>query len=47
MPSIRSLTFKHHTHVIALILLLNEIMPTYSHYAVKRLIYIIIVTLSS
>jgi hypothetical protein len=42
MPFIKSLVFKHYTYVIILILLLGEIMPTYSCYAVKGLVYIII-----
>jgi hypothetical protein len=47
MPSIRSLTFKHCTYIIVLILLLGEIMPTYSYYTVKGLIYITITALFS
>jgi hypothetical protein len=50
MPLIRSLVFKylaHHSKLIAVILLLNEIMPTYSHYIEKGLVYITIITLFS
>jgi hypothetical protein len=47
MPSIRSLVFKHlayHSKLIAVILLFNEVMPSYSHYKEKGLVYIIIIT---
>jgi hypothetical protein len=50
MPLVRSLVFKHLAYyfkLIAVILLLSEIMPTYSCYMEKGLIYIIIITLSS
>ena len=50
MPLIRSLAFKrltYHFKLIAVILLLNKIMPTYSHYMEKGLIYIAIIILSS
>ena len=43
MPFIRSLTSKHRVHVIAVILLLSEIMPSYSYYKEKKLVYIIII----
>jgi hypothetical protein len=43
MPFIRSLVSKCYVHVITLILLFIEIMPTYSRYTVKELIYIIII----
>jgi uncharacterized membrane protein YjdF len=43
MPFIRSLVFKYYAYVVTLILLLSEIMPTYSRYTVKRLVYIIII----
>jgi hypothetical protein len=42
MPPIRSLVFKHCTYIVALILLLSEIMPTYLRYVEKKLVYIII-----
>jgi hypothetical protein len=44
MPLIRSLIFKCYAYLIALILLLGEIMLTYSYYAEKGLVYIIIIT---
>jgi hypothetical protein len=47
MPPIKSLASKYYTYVVALILLLGEIMPTYSRYAIKGLIYIAITALSS
>jgi hypothetical protein len=47
MPFIRSLVSKCHAYIVALILLLNKIMPTYSRYAVKGLVCVIIITLSS
>ena len=43
MPFIRSLASKRRTYVIAIILLLSKIMPTYSCYMLKGLIYIIII----
>ena len=43
MPLIRSLASKRYTHVVAIILLLNKIMPTYSRCVLKGLIYIIII----
>jgi hypothetical protein len=50
MPPVRSLVFKrlaHHSKLIAVILLFSEIMPTYSRYAEKGLVYITITALSS
>ena len=47
MPLIRSLASEHHASVISVILLLSEIMPLYSRCAEKKLVYIIIITLSS
>ena len=47
MHFIRSLVFKCHTYLVALILLLGVIMPIYSHYAEKKLVYIIIIAFSS
>ena len=47
MPPIRSLVSKHHTHTVTVIFLLGEIMPSYSYYKEKKLVYIIIITLSS
>jgi hypothetical protein len=42
MPFIRSLASKRYAYIVILILLLSEIMPTYSHYVVKGLVYITI-----
>jgi hypothetical protein len=50
MPSVRSLAFKYlacHSKLIAVILLLNKIMPSYSRYTEKGLVYIIIAALFS
>ena len=50
MPFIRSLVSKHLTYyfkLVAVILLLGKIMPTYSRYTEKGLVYIIIITLFS
>ena len=43
MPPIRSLASKRRTYTVAVILLLGEIIPSYSHYKEKKLIYIIII----
>ena len=43
MPSIRSSASKRCTRVVAIILLLDEIMPTYSYCVLKGLVYIIII----
>ena len=48
MPPIRSLAFKRLAYcfkLVAVILLLNKIMPTYSYYAEKGLVYIAIIAL--
>jgi hypothetical protein len=45
MPSVRSLIFKYlayHSKLIAIILSLSKIMPFYSYYTEKGLVYIII-----
>ena len=47
MPFIRSLVSKCCACVISTILLLGEIMPIYSYYAEKKLVYIIIIAFSS
>ena len=50
MPSIRSLVSKHAAYyfkLVAMILLLGEIMPIYSYYTEKGLVYIIIIALFS
>ena len=43
MPFIRSLASKRRAHAVAVILLLSEIMPIYSHYTKKKLVYVIII----
>ena len=43
MPFIRSLASKRRACVVTVILLLGEIMPTYSRYILKGLVYIIII----
>ena len=46
MPFIRSLVFKRtacYFKLVAIILLLSKIMPTYSYYAEKGLVYITII----
>jgi hypothetical protein len=50
MPFIRSLVSKclaHYSKLVVVILLLSEIMPAYSYYTKKGLVYIIITALSS
>ena len=47
MPPIRSLASKRRAYIVAVILLLGEIMPIYSHYAKKKLVYVVIITLFS
>jgi hypothetical protein len=47
MPPVRFLVFKHCAYIVALILLLSEIMPTYWRYTEKGLVYIIIIALFS
>ena len=43
MPPIRSLVSKRRARVIAVILLLGEIMPFYSHCDEKKLVCVIII----
>ena len=43
MPFIRSSASKRRTYIIAVILSLSEIMPTYSRYMSKGLVYIAII----
>ena len=43
MPFIRSLAFKRRTYVIAVILSLSEIIPTYFCCVLKGLVYIAII----
>ena len=47
MPSVRSLASKRHAYIVAVIFLLSEIMPTYSRYVLKGLVYIVIIALFS
>jgi hypothetical protein len=50
MPPIRFLAFKYLAYyfkLVAIILLLGEIMPSYSRYIEKGLVYIIIIALFS
>ena len=44
MLFIRSLASKRHAYIVLVILLLGEIMPTYSRCIEKKLVYIIIIT---
>ena len=43
MPPIRSLAFKHRIYTVTVILLLGKIIPSYSCYKEKKLVYIIII----
>ena len=43
MPFIRSLVSEYYAYIIAVILLLSKIMPIYSYYTKKKLVYIIII----
>ena len=45
MPFIRSLASKRRAYIIAVILLLSKIMPTYSRCMLKGLVYITIIAL--
>ena len=45
MPSVKFLVFKRRARVVAIIFLLGEIIPTYSYYMLKGLVYIIIIAL--
>ena len=50
MPPIRSLAFKYLAYyfkLVAIIFLLSEIIPAYSYYKEKGLVYIIIIAFSS
>jgi hypothetical protein len=50
MPPVRSLISKclaHRSKLVAVILLFSEIMPSYSHYIEKGLVYIAITALFS
>ena len=43
MPFVRFLVFKRHICIIAVILLLSKIMPTYSCYMLKELVCVVII----
>ena len=47
MPPIRSLASERCAYIVAVIFLLGEIMPSYSYYKEKKLVYITIVALFS
>ena len=47
MPFIRSLVSERRIYIITVILLLGKIMPIYSHYTKKKLVYVIITALFS
>ena len=47
MPSIKSSASNRYAHIISIILLLGEIMPLYSRYMEKKLVYIAIIASSS
>ena len=47
MPPIRSLASAYYTKLVAVILLLSKIIPSYSCYKEKKLVYIIIIAHSS
>ena len=47
MPPIRSLASECYIYTVTLILLLGVIMPIYSYYTEKKLVYVIIITLFS
>ena len=47
MPLIRFLASKRRAYTVAIILLLGEVMPSYSYYKEKKLVYIIIIAFFS
>ena len=47
MPPIKSLAFKRRAKLVSTIILLGEIMPSYSYCIKRRLLYIIIAAPSS
>ena len=47
MPFIRSSVSKRRAHVVEIIILLGEIMPSYSYYIKKGLVYIAIMALAN
>ena len=44
MPYIKSLISERRTYIVLLILSLSVIMPIYSYYTKKKLVYITIIT---
>ena len=47
MPLIRSTASKRRVYIVKTIVLFGKIMPSYSRYIEKKLLYIVIATLSS
>ena len=47
MSFIRSLISKRRAHIVAVILLLGKMMPSYSRYKEKKLVYITIIAFFS
>ena len=47
MPPVRSSVFKYYAYTVAVIFLFSKIMPSYSYYNEKKLVYITIITPSS
>ena len=47
MLSVRFIVFKRYTYLIKIIVLFSKIMPFYSRYIKKKLLYIAITALSS
>ena len=47
MPPVRFLVSTCHAKLVAVVLSLSKIMPSYSYYKEKKLVYIIIVSLSN
>ena len=45
MPLIRFLVSRRYAYIVAIILLFSKIMPTYSRYVLKGLVYIAIIAL--
>ena len=43
MPPIRFSASARHTKLVAVIFLLSKVMPSYSYYKEKKLVYIIII----
>ena len=47
MPPVRSTAFRHHNKLMLLILSISKVMPSYSYYIKKGLLYIMIASSSS